>query len=130
MNLTIGGEGGKIVGFDYMKFSKMGNSVFINKLKTDEKFRAYYIELSRQKSINNYKNGACKNFKCDCTGKKHKKETIKKMKLNMKGKHLGNLNSQYGTKWIYNPDLKKNKKILKTDLIPNGWINGRKMKFN
>jgi len=48
-----------------------------------------------------------------------------------KGKHLGKLNSQYGTCWIYNEKLKENKKIKKEELqewIDNGWIKGRRIK--
>jgi hypothetical protein len=37
----------------------------------------------------------------------------------------GELNSQYGTKWICNIELKQNKKIKKDTAIPNGWILGR-----
>lgn len=37
----------------------------------------------------------------------------------------GEGNSQYGTKWICNLDLKQNKKISKDDSIPIGWITGR-----
>ena len=38
-------------------------------------------------------------------------------------------NSQYGTKWIHNLELKISKKIKKDENIPDGWILGRKM-FN
>jgi hypothetical protein len=37
----------------------------------------------------------------------------------------GKANSQYGTMWICNLDLKENKKIAKYDEIPEGWIAGR-----
>jgi hypothetical protein len=39
-------------------------------------------------------------------------------------------NSQYGTMWICNLELKKNKKIKKTDIIPDGWINGKVVNFD
>jgi hypothetical protein len=41
--------------------------------------------------------------------------------LNQNGKH----NSQYGTIWICNIELKENKKISKDNDIPEGWIKGR-----
>ena len=41
----------------------------------------------------------------------------------------GEHNSQYGKMWIYNPELKQNKSIFKTEEIPLGWFKGRKMKF-
>jgi len=48
----------------------------------------------------------------------------------VKESQTGTRNSNYGTMWIFNPLLKENKKIHKSDSIPNGWIVGRKMKFN
>lgn len=38
----------------------------------------------------------------------------------------GENNSQYGTIWIHNKELRQNKKISKSDSIPNGWEIGRK----
>jgi hypothetical protein len=60
-------------------------------------------------------------------GRKHSDET--KEKLRHSDSQQGIKNSQYGTKWIYNPELKQNKKINKFDKIPDGWINGRKQKY-
>jgi len=37
----------------------------------------------------------------------------------------GQRNSQYGSMWICNVELQENKKIAKTDNIPDGWIKGR-----
>jgi len=42
----------------------------------------------------------------------------------MKIKQTGKGNSQYGTMWICNIDLKQNRKIKKSDEIPVGWIKG------
>ena len=42
----------------------------------------------------------------------------------------GKGNSQYGTMWIYNLDLKESKKIPKGNDIPDGWLKGRKIKFD
>lgn len=42
----------------------------------------------------------------------------------------GSKNSNYGNYWIHNLELKQNKLIKKTDLLPEGWIIGRKMKFS
>lgn len=47
----------------------------------------------------------------------------------MKGKQDGESNSQFGTMWIHNVEIKQNMKIDKTETIPCGWIKGRKMKF-
>jgi hypothetical protein len=42
----------------------------------------------------------------------------------------GDGNSQFGTMWIHNLDLKESKKIPKSDEIPLGWNKGRKIKFD
>jgi hypothetical protein len=59
------------------------------------------------------------------TGKTHKPETIEKMKTVAQGRGKREDNSQYGTCWITNEI--KNKKIKKSDPIPDGWRLGRKV---
>jgi hypothetical protein len=97
---------------------------------------------NKNKKISNavklaYKEGRV-NIRYDCfydwTGKKHKSESIEKMKYTHKlnGHQQGEKNSCYGTCWIYNTNEKCNKKIKKEELngwISRGWIKGRKMKF-
>jgi hypothetical protein len=58
-------------------------------------------------------------------GKKHSKETIKKMKASQKGLQSGSKNSQFGKMWITNGV--ESRKIMKDDLIPEGWRKGRKL---
>lgn len=59
--------------------------------------------------------------------RKHSPESIQKMKDTSKliERGQGEKNSQFGTMWINNNV--ENKKIKKTDIIPNGYIKGRKM---
>jgi hypothetical protein len=59
------------------------------------------------------------------TGKKHSNEFKKKIGHINSEKQKGKGNSQYGTMWITNG--KDNKKIKKTDVIPDGWNKGRKI---
>lgn len=54
-----------------------------------------------------------------------RKEFCKYMSREMKIKARGKRNSQYGTMWICNIELKKNKKISKNEEIPDGWEKGR-----
>lgn len=56
-------------------------------------------------------------------GKKHSEESKYKMSESKKGIGKGRSNSQYGTRWATNGT--KNKKIKKTDEIPQGWKLGR-----
>jgi hypothetical protein len=56
---------------------------------------------------------------------KIRKECAKLSSLRMQSLQAGKRNSQYGTRWICNIELKENKKISKQDAIPNGWISGR-----
>lgn len=62
-------------------------------------------------------------------GKTHNEETKSKIGSKNAIYQNGLNNSQFGTMWIHNIELKQNKKISKNDPIPNGWIIGRKMKF-
>lgn len=50
--------------------------------------------------------------------------------IEMSNSQTGEGNSQFGTKWVYNLDLKESKKILKTEPIPNGWFAGRVVNFD
>lgn len=62
-------------------------------------------------------------------GYKHTEEAKQKIAKALKGKGCGINNSQYGTCWIYNTDLKQNKKIKKDNLdewLLQGWLKGRK----
>lgn len=47
----------------------------------------------------------------------------------MSRSQTGKGNSQFGKKWIYNPSLKENKKVLITEIIPDGWFLGRVLDF-
>jgi hypothetical protein len=67
------------------------------------------------------------------TGKKHKEETIEKMKVSHQknGDKIGEKNSQYGTIWLIKPDEHKEMKFKpesEEDIITKfkeGWIPGR-----
>jgi len=41
----------------------------------------------------------------------------------------GNGNSQFGTRWVHNNNKKQSKKIPKNDPLPEGWNEGRRIKF-
>jgi len=57
------------------------------------------------------------------TNRTHSPETKEKMRKAKLGKFIGKNNPSYGTMWI--TDGTVNKKIKKTESIPDGWRNGR-----
>jgi hypothetical protein len=119
MNLTIGGQGGSD-NIDPDKFKKTqslgGSTVFrlinkrhLEKLKNDPEYKKRYSE-SMRKSVTEGRAGF--------TGKHHTEETLEKMR-NHKNQS-GEKNSQFGTRWIHNIELKINKRISKEVVIPSG----------
>jgi len=131
MNLMEGGKGG------YNKNAFKGKPSYYGKLGREYQIKLEddnpILAIQRNKNISNGLKSAyiegrrIKKSFFDWSGKKHSKQTIKKMKDSAKGKHLGELNSQFGTIWITNE--KENKKIKNTETIPMGWKKGRKIKY-
>jgi hypothetical protein len=58
-------------------------------------------------------------------GMKNSKEMNQKIGEANSKHQKGKGNSQYGTMWICNLELQKNKKIKKEDEIPEGWVKGK-----
>lgn len=61
--------------------------------------------------------------------KTHSDATKRKISESLKAKCSGESNSQYGTRWIHSIEEKVSKKIPKDSPLPEGWFEGRKMKF-
>lgn len=72
---------------------------------------------------------SCKFTGQEFAGKSHSEATKKRMSEIMKIASAGEKNSQYGTRWIHSLELRISKKIKKEEPLPNGWSEGRKMKF-
>jgi len=117
MNLVVGGQGG----FISLEGAKKGREV------TNTKYKDMINEWTSKGGKTTFiRHGIPKDFKYDWSGKNHSEETKQKMSESSKGTGKGSKNSQYGTRWITNEV--DNKKIKKTDLIPEGWRLGRKIK--
>lgn len=56
-------------------------------------------------------------------GRQHSQETKHKMSAAKQGTNIGPKNPSYGTMWITNGA--SNRRILKTDRVPDGWHKGR-----
>jgi group I intron endonuclease len=126
-NLKYGGlGGGRFYSPEHQfKCSQAAGLKHSERMKNDEEYRK---KRSKQISKSNKKRiqkGELKSWKenYDWTGKKHKEETILKMKETKKGQGLGEQNSQYGLKWI--TDGKNNRKIKKDEPLPEKWKYGR-----
>lgn len=129
-NLKQGGEGG----FDYINSSgkniydghsskakenlKLGNAKF-KELMMDPDFNSSF-----RKKVSDSTKGL-QNF----LGKLHKEESKQKIGAKSSVHQKGSGNSQFGSRWIYNLELKISKKIKKDDPLPENWFEGRKLKF-
>ena len=61
--------------------------------------------------------------------RRHSEESKRKIGEKTSKSSKGEGNSQFGTRWIHSLELKISKKIKKEDPLPDGWIEGRKIKF-
>jgi len=125
MNLVIGGGGFMLDDYHY-ECSKNGNKIRNEKYKNDPEFRER-LSKSLSKGVKKaYEDGRKdKNWGKNWTGEKHSEEAKRKMSESSNGTGKGSNNSQFGTCWITNGI--DNKKIKKCDLIPDGWVLGRKL---
>lgn len=126
LNLKPGGRGG-LVNKLHLNKLKEGARVYMKEKWKDRDFKKHIsqtVRLQRKKEINEgrYVSPNRGHWK----GKKHKPESIEKMKQARKGVGKGEKNSQYGTCWITNGT--ENRKIQKGDNIPSGWKLGRNLK--
>lgn len=115
MNLQLGGGGG----WEYA-------TIVLKERMKDPNYRKHRSDISRKGAQTKAINGT--QFTSGMLGKTHSSDT----KLLMSEKQKGIGNSQFGTCWIFNIDLKKNRKVNKNDLqswIETGWQVGRKLKW-
>jgi group I intron endonuclease len=126
-NMKVGGEGG----FDYLnntglntswKDKQERNSKISKAIKDKWESDPTYAKALRER-LGVRTDNFIESAKVSFLGKEHTDETKEKIRKSVAGKHVGVLNSQHGTMWITNGV--SNKKIDKTDLIPEGWRRGR-----
>lgn len=126
LNLKPGGQGGWCNSEHQRKATKGANKRRLELLENDLEFKERYSEIFRQRMLKEYREGIRKPNLPNWTGKKHRPETIQKMKDVKKGCGVGEKNSQFGTQWITNGT--ENRKVAVGGLIPQGWKLGRKLK--
>lgn len=119
INLKIGGTGGFPI-LNKEQYQNGGrNSMKI--LWNRSEFRDKVSKRTSEQNKKLWKDGILR-YKDNWTGRKHTEETKNKISVT-KSKLKGDKTSQFGTCWITN-DI-ENKKIKKTDIIPDGWKLGR-----
>ncbi len=124
MNLQLGGGGGFSSEEHKKAYTDSGKLNLINTKEKREKTLAYIRStIEYRKNMSNSKKEFYKTNTGSFTGKQHTEETKQKMRENA-AQRVGDKNSQYGTCWITNG--LENKKIKKTDTLPDGWKLGRK----
>lgn len=115
-NLQIGGPGS----FHHINSSGLNSTVLAAKDPLVKKLISENIKAGLKRINFNHST---------FSGKRHSDEYKKMLSANNKITSKGSRNSQFGTCWIYNLELKENKKI-KPDQFgeyeASGWIKGRK----
>lgn len=125
MNLKIGGIGG--LGFiseeQQRDRSLAGGKAFSTKLKNDPIFHKEFSDTQRIRFKKLHDEGM---FRYDTfVGKSHSEDSKRKIGEANSIKQSGTNNSQFGKCWITNGT--ESQKIMKGDIIPEGWRLGRKM---
>ena len=120
MNLQPGGGGGG--GFSSEEHRKKFLSAGGKRVRQILSIR----NAERIKNDPDYRERFCNSLKGNQAwlGKKHSEEAKQKIGKANSEKQTGNGNSQYGTCWITNGT--ENKKMKKTDDLPEGWSYGRR----
>lgn len=137
-NLKLGGSGG----FDHVNLNKLnlygknGQSGYglenlfrgtqlKDLLISEGRFEEYRGKLSSA-ALLFFKAGGKNGF----AGKSHTKETKELIGMKSSLRESGQGNSQYGTRWVYNIDLRESKKVPNGYIIENGWEYGLILKWD
>lgn len=101
-----------LLGKDKERIDKL-HQIRINKIRTNEEFREKIIEHCR-----NIQPLAVQQSKTP-EARAKRKDSFKE-----KGHQKGEKNSQFGTRFIHNPETLTNTRISKSEPIPEGWVEG------
>ena len=125
-NLKFGGlGGGKFYSKEHQfKCSQAAGIKHRERMIQDVEYRKKIVKMVSESNKKRLQTGNLKPIQeiYSWVGKKHKPETIVKIKSSKQGQGVGINNSQYGTRWITNG--KENKKIKKDTKLPQGWWYG------
>lgn len=126
-NLKVGGFGG----FDYINATcdLQARNRTINS-KKDYSFMAEVAKAGRDSiKMLLVEHGGAWWYSPRFTGMRHTNEAKVKIGQANSVHQSGSKNSQFDTRWIHSMKLKQSKKIKKEEPLPEGWLEGRKLKF-
>ena len=138
-NLKIGGEGGwdhlnsgatlnaRINSDSFKNWNLAGVNAVLVKLENDKDFKdsmLAHLKIASMLGVDR-----CKELYPEGLffGRTHSDETKRKIGQANSIKLQGNKNPQFGKIWITNSELRQSTRIDKNDIIPAGWIKGRKI---
>lgn len=115
---------------NFPNWYKAGKKAFLEKFYGDDDFRNLMCEKLKLSSKLGVEKLKSIYEECGWTfsNKTHSDETKRKIGQANSIAQIGDKNSQFGTMWIMNAKSGESKKIKKDDLIPDGWVKGRKIK--
>lgn len=134
MNIRIGGVGGGGWTIEQQRENNRKSQISQKDLNKISNWREQKSRRMSETNRDLYKTGKRKvTVKPHKVGEfKHTEESKRRIANITSKAQSGKGNSQYGTVWIHNISLRKNKKIKKDQLqtwAEQGWVAGRKMKF-
>lgn len=132
MNEMLGGCGG----FDYINDNNLNNINRTNiprtndsKLKISTSLKQKWKTTVHPNVGKTHSDETKTKIRNSNLGRNHTEESKKKIGEANSKSQTGEGNSQFGSMWIHSIEEKKSKKIPKDEVIPDGWLKGRKMKF-
>lgn len=126
MNLKLGGTGGFSSEEHMTKCQLAGGNASLNKMENDSEYKKIVLTNLTEGRKELYLSGGYKKMGKGA-GRVHSDETRQLMSESMKGKGIGEANSQYGTCWMIKDGVCK--KVAKDEIenhLHDGWITGRK----
>lgn len=118
--------------------SHKANSIKLQKLIDNPEYKSnYYKKVSVYQKLNNSMKNKCWCVPINCSDKNKEKKVFNTDQIpegwvsckDFNESKKDTNNPTYGKIWIYNQELKLNKYIDKTEIVPDGWLKGRKIKF-
>lgn len=129
----------KVGGFGYLNskhYDNPSHSTAHSRKMTERRLEVHSANVRRSWSTEGGRKSMAMNVGIHAPGKRgnfagrvHSESAKQKIGEKNRINQSGSGNSQFGTRWIYSQEEKKSKKISTDASLPDGWNEGRKMKF-